>query len=55
MPILNLDFHLRKHPVKKDMALLGKQTVGIPVLLTIPLDQVFVELLHGIARDILHG
>ena len=41
--ILNLDCQRRKHPVKKDMAILGNQAIGIPALLTIPL----VQLLHG--------
>ena len=50
--ILNLDFQPQK---QKDMAMPGNQTIGIPALLTIPLVRVFVELLHGIARDILHG
>ena len=49
--ILNLDRQPREHPVKKDMAILGNQTIGIPALLSIPL----VQLLHGMARDILHG
>ena len=29
--ITNLDFQPRKHPVKKDMANPGNQTIGIPV------------------------
>ena len=49
--ILSLDFQPQK---QKDMAMPANQTIGIP-LLTIPLVQFFVELLHGIARDILHG
>ena len=49
--ILNLDVQPRKHLVKKDMAILANRTIGIPALLTIPL----VQLLHGMARDILHG
>ena len=28
--ILNLDFQPRKHPVKKDFAVLGSQTTGLP-------------------------
>ena len=28
--ICNLDFQPRKHPVKKDMAIPGNQTIGIP-------------------------
>ena len=28
--ILNLDFQPRKHPVKKDTAMPGNQTIGIP-------------------------
>ena len=45
-------FQPRKHQVKKDMAIHGKnRTIGIPVVgLTIP-----QLLLGGLARDILHG
>ena len=49
--ILNLDFMPLKRPVKKNMAILGNQTIGIPALLKIPL----IRLLHGMARDFLHG
>ena len=31
VPILNLDFQPQKHPVKKDLAIPGNQTIGIPV------------------------
>ena len=43
----------RKHPVKKDMAMSGNQTVGLPAIgLTIPQ----LQLLGGLARElILHG
>ena len=49
--ILKLVFQTRKHPVKKDMAIPGNQTIGIPAILTIPQPQ----LLDGMARDILRG
>ena len=49
--ILNLDFQPRKHLVKKDIAIRGNQKIGFPAYLTIPLVQVFVELLHGVAPN----
>ena len=49
--IFNLDFRPLKHPVKKDIAVPGNQTIGIPSQLTIHQ----LQLLHGMARDILHG
>ena len=51
--ILNLDFQLWKHPVKKDMAIPGNRTIGLPAIgLTISQPQ----LLGGLARElILHG
>ena len=50
---LNLDSQLRKHPVKKDMAMPGNGTIGLLAIgLTIPQRQ----LLAGLARElILHG
>ena len=51
VPILNQNFQPRKHPVKKDMAIPGNQTNGVPVYLIIPQPQ----LLDGVARDIVHG
>ena len=52
---LNPDFQPLKHPEKKDMAIHGNQTIGLPGELTIPLVKVFVELLHGKTQDIWHG
>ena len=51
--ILNLDFQPRKHPVKKDIAMSGNWTIGIPAIgLTSPQ----LQLLGGLARElILHG
>ena len=51
--LLNLDVQPRKHPVKKDMAMLGNWTTGLPTIgLTIPQPQ----LLGGRARElIVHG
>ena len=51
--MLNLDFQLPKHPVKKVMAILWNQTTDLPaVRLTIPQPQ----LLGGLAREpLLHG
>ena len=49
--ILNFDFQSLKHPVKKNKDIPENQTIGIPAFLAIPL----VQLLHGMARDILHG
>ena len=47
VPILNQNFQPQKHPVKKDMALPGNLTIGIPVQLMIPQIQPQEELLHG--------
>ena len=51
--IFNLDFQPPTHPVKKDMAMPGNQTIGLPAIgLTIPQ----LQLLGGLARElILHG
>ena len=51
VPILNQNFQPRKHPVKKDIAIPGNQTIGVPVYPIIPQPQ----LLDGVARDIVHG
>ena len=48
--ILNLDFQLRKHPVKKEIVSPGNQTIGIPASLTI-----LVRPLNDMVRNILHG
>ena len=53
--ILNLDFQLRKHQVKKDIAMSGNWTIGIRASLTIPQAQLLSGPLHGVARDILQG
>ena len=51
--ILNPDFQLLKHPMKKDMAMPGSRTVGLPAIgLTSP----GLQLLGGFARKlVLHG
>ena len=49
--IFNLDFQPLQIPLKRDKVIPGNQAIGIPALLTIPL----VQLLHGLARDTLHG
>ena len=51
--ILNLDFQPLKHSVKKDTAMPGNQTIGLPAIgLTSP----WLQLLCGLARKlILHG
>ena len=53
MLILNLEYQPLKHPVKKDMAMPGNQTIGLPAMgLTIPQ----LQLLGGLARELmLHG
>ena len=40
---------------KREIASRGNQTIGIPALLTIPLALLLSGLVHGVARDILHG
>ena len=51
--ILNLDFQPRKHPVKKDFAMPGSQTTGLPA---IGLASLQPQLLRGLARElILYG
>ena len=48
--ILNLDIQPRKHPVKKDVAMPGNRTIGLPAIgLTIPQPQ----LLGGFARELI--
>ena len=48
--ILNLVFQHRKHPVKREIASLGNQTIGVTILL---IHLLFVVHLHGMARDML--
>ena len=51
--ILNLDFQPQKHPVKKDFAVPGSQTTGLPATGFTSLQP---QLLGGLARElILHG
>ena len=40
---------------KREITSPGNQTIGIPALLTIPLALLLSGLVHGVARDILHG
>ena len=40
--------------MKKDMVILGSLTIGVRILLMIPEVQPQEELLHDMARDILH-
>ena len=48
--LVNLDFQPRKHPVKKDMAMPGNQTIGLPASgLTI----LVLWLLHVLARELI--
>ena len=53
--ILNQDFLHQDRQVKKDMVILGSLTIGIRILLMILQVQLQEELLHCMARDILHG
>ena len=53
--ILNQDFQPMKTPLKRDKAILGNQTIGIPAYLTIPLVQLAEAPLHAITQVILHG
>ena len=55
VPILSQNFQPQKHLVKKDMAIPGNLTFGVPVLLMIPQIQPQEEKLQGMERDILHG
>ena len=48
--ILNLVFQHRKHPVKKEIASLWNQTIGMTILL---IHLLYVVHLHGVARDML--
>ena len=52
--ILSQDIQPLKHTVKKEMAIPGYQTVGIPCSLTIPPVQLAEALPHGMTHDILH-
>ena len=48
VPFLDQNFQHQKHPVKKDVAIPGSQTSGVPVLLS-PQLQPQEEPLHGMA------
>ena len=53
--VFNQNFQPQKHLVKEDMVIPWNLTIGMPVYLMIPQIQPQEELLHGMARDILHG
>ena len=53
--ILNQGFLPLNRKVKKDMVLLGSLAIGIRTLLMTLQVQLQEELLHGLAREILHG
>ena len=52
---LQLGFQPLKTPVKKDKAIPGNQTIGVPTLLTILAVQLAQALVHGMIQDILYG